>query len=182
MVQSFNLAGVLYFFRVLRNPSLAVPHISVPDIRYLNYKSLRAAGFKAIAFDKDNCLTAPYQDVIHDPFKHAWNNCLNQFGNENILVYSNSAGSADDIDHKQAQRFEKSLGVHVLRHEHKKPAGGKSLLSHFGNRGFGPHEILFVGDRVLTDVVFANLNGLFAVHTSKIIDTKGDNKMAVLVC
>jgi phosphatidylglycerophosphatase GEP4 len=44
-----------------------------------------------------------------------------------------------------------------------------------------PCEIAFVGDRVLTDVVFANLHQFRSIHTVQIITEKGDNKMAVMV-
>lgn len=97
MVQSLNVSGVVNAFRVIWNPSLAMPHIIVNgnfflisrrleltpffsflfflkntyiDIRCINYSSLKKVGnIKAIGFDKDNCLTAPYVSTIYSPFK-----------------------------------------------------------------------------------------------------------------
>lgn len=36
---------------------LALPHLSVPDIRWVNWDALAAAGFRGCVFDKDNTLT-----------------------------------------------------------------------------------------------------------------------------
>ncbi len=43
--QSFNSAGIALFFNVLlRDRSQAIPHLSVPDIRAINWAALREAG------------------------------------------------------------------------------------------------------------------------------------------
>jgi hypothetical protein len=56
--QSWNTAGVLQFFRVLGpDRRLLVPHVSVPDIRWVDWRALKEAGFKGCVFDKDNTLT-----------------------------------------------------------------------------------------------------------------------------
>lgn len=36
---------------------LALPHLSVADIRWVDWRALAAAGFKGCVFDKDNTLT-----------------------------------------------------------------------------------------------------------------------------
>ena len=36
---------------------LALPHLSVADIRWVDWGALRAAGFRGCVFDKDNTLT-----------------------------------------------------------------------------------------------------------------------------
>lgn len=40
-------------------------------------------------------------------------------------------------------------------------------------------ELCFVGDRLLTDVVFGNLHGMLTVHTRP-LTLKGDNRPAAL--
>ncbi|CAO3622141.1 unnamed protein product [Cunninghamella blakesleeana] len=178
MVQSFNLAGILNTFRVLANPSLAMPHIIINDLRELPIAELKKNGIKAIAFDKDNCLTAPYVQEIHPPFKETWQICKDTFKVNNMAIVSNSAGTLDDKDGKEAEALEKALGIHVLRHTEKKPSGGKALTNHFKAL---PNEISFVGDRVLTDVVYGNLNGYLTIWTKQVITEKGDNKAAILI-
>ncbi len=44
---------------------LAVPHASVPDIRWVDWAALRLAGFKACVFDKDNTLSEPFALKVH---------------------------------------------------------------------------------------------------------------------
>lgn len=40
------------------------------DMSCINYAKLKKqCDIQAIAFDKDNCLTAPYVSTIHSPFK-----------------------------------------------------------------------------------------------------------------
>lgn len=68
--------------------------------------ALKKAGVDAIVFDKDNCLTEPYADVLHPSLQANWAVCKSEFGAANILVYSNWAGSADDADGAAAARLE----------------------------------------------------------------------------
>ena len=105
--------------------------------------------------------------------------CKRVFG-DNILVYSNSCGAADyDPTFRLAEEFEKLNGISVLRHNSKKPNGIESILGWF--KGSRPGEIVFIGDRVLTDVLMANEAGLFSVLVSRPLSIQGDNLPAVIV-
>ncbi|KAI9264994.1 mitochondrial PGP phosphatase-domain-containing protein [Phascolomyces articulosus] len=178
MVQSVNVAGIVNAFRVLWNPSLAMPHIIVNDIRNIHFQQLKNQGqIQAMAFDKDNCLTAPYVPEIYPPFKNAWAECKETFGQENIAIVSNSAGTDDDSNYTEATKLEQSLGVPVLRHSEKKPSGGEALVKHFDHAS--QQKIAMVGDRILTDILFGNLNGNLTIWTSQIVTEKGDNKAAL---
>ncbi|KAF0391232.1 HAD-superfamily phosphatase [Gigaspora margarita] len=179
MVQSLNFNAIFGIFNVLRKPQLAVPHIIVDDIRDIKFELLKKKGIKALAFDKDNTLTAPYENEIYPPFNNAWQECKKQFGSENIIIISNSAGTADDPDFQQAKKTEDNLGVPVLRHKSKKPDGGSELISHFAH--YPPEKIVVIGDRLLTDVVFGNLNGMATIFTKRIVSEQGDNKIASIV-
>lgn len=79
-----------------------------------------------------------------------------------------------------AEQVEKSLGVNVLRHTLKKPAGGQALLQRFEIIA-KPHQIAMVGDRLFTDILFGNLNGTITILTRRIISDKGDNQIAAMV-
>lgn len=62
----------------------------------------------------------------------------------------------------KARAVEAAVGVPVLVHKHKKPAGGcQEITQRFQCEA---HEVVAVGDRLLTDVVFGNLNGMLTVH------------------
>lgn len=73
------------------HPELSMPHVSVPDIRWVDWRALRAAGFKGCVFDKDNTLTEPYVLGIHEPLAASMRHCMETFEG-NIAVLSNSAG------------------------------------------------------------------------------------------
>ncbi|KAI1299945.1 hypothetical protein EDD11_006347 [Mortierella claussenii] len=178
MGQSFNLQGILQTFRVLASPRLMVPNLVVRDIRDINFEQLHKSGIIAIGFDKDNCLTKPYGQELHPPFKDAWKRCKDTYKDQ-IVIVSNSAGTNDDKDHRLAQQIEQTLQVHVLRHRHKKPSGGEELLKHFS--GIKPARIAFVGDRALTDVVFGNNHGMLTILTRDVVTEEGDNAMAVRI-
>ncbi|KAG0173881.1 hypothetical protein DFQ28_004856 [Apophysomyces sp. BC1034] len=76
----------------------------------------------------------------------------------------------------QAEKLEQSLGVTVLRHSEKKPSGGEALEKHLA---VPPTAVAFAGDRILTDVIFGNLNGNLTIWTRQIVTEEGDNKAAV---
>ena len=112
---------------------LAVPHISVPDLRYLDWDALAAAGFKAAVFDKDNTLCRPFALEVDAALAPALEAARRAFGGR-LALYSNSAGLEQyDPDGSEAAALEAAFGVHCLRHREKKPAGGcRELEEHFG--------------------------------------------------
>ncbi|RUS34755.1 hypothetical protein BC938DRAFT_478750 [Jimgerdemannia flammicorona] len=81
----------------------SAPQLYGKDVRHINFRQLKSSGFRALAFDKDNCLTAPYQSIIYPPFQDAWNECKEAFGEENVVIVSNSAGTHDDVGGKQVR-------------------------------------------------------------------------------
>ena len=82
---------------------------------------------------------------------------MDTFGRENVAILSNSAGTNDDVDDKDAIRMEETLGIPVIRHAIKKPGGIDEVLSHFATTVTHPTQLCMVGDRILTDIVFGNL-------------------------
>ncbi|KAJ3290005.1 hypothetical protein HDU79_003620 [Rhizoclosmatium sp. JEL0117] len=159
--QSWNPKGLTSIWTLLTRPSL----------------SLKREGIKAICFDKDNTLTAPYSVDIHPPFKAAWKECIDTFGSEQVVIVSNSAGSNNDVGYAEATRIQESLKIHVIRHAEKKPGGAQDLFNHFPS--LQPSQIAVVGDRLLTDIVYGNKMGAFTILTTKIITEEGDNRFAL---
>ncbi|KAI8923041.1 mitochondrial PGP phosphatase-domain-containing protein [Entophlyctis helioformis] len=155
MGQSINWSGLAGALGVLVRPSLVVPHLVV------------AGWLRAIAFDKDNTLTAPYAMEIHPPFQDAWTRCLDAFGPSNVAIVSNSAGGPDDAGHAE-----------VSRAGRVKPAGGQALAAHFG---CAPRQIVVVGDRLFTDVLYANRMGAYSVLTRDIVTETNDNWLALRI-
>eukprot|EP00047_Mylnosiga_fluctuans_P000739 m.201073 g.201073 ORF g.201073 m.201073 type:complete len:202 (-) comp10103_c0_seq11:299-904(-) len=173
--QWLNTAAVRLAGGLVRRPSLAVPHIAVQDIRQLDFPALHARGIRAVIFDKDNTLTAPYRDHVFAPLAPAYAACTAAFP-DRVFVVSNSAGSTDDVT-GAAAALARALGCRVLLHAHKKPACGEEILAQIGEPA---GAVALVGDRLLTDVLMANMHGMLAVHTQA-FELQGDNPAAAAV-
>ncbi|EJK56811.1 hypothetical protein THAOC_23226, partial [Thalassiosira oceanica] len=125
MVQSVNVKALTTLASVIRRPYLASPHVFVPTVsgkpcdqsgqhfslsstspssshrlvisQDVNYQALRDhCGVKAVIFDKDNTLTAPYENDLHPRARVGLQSALDVFGRENVAILSNSAGTDDD--------------------------------------------------------------------------------------
>ena len=73
------------------NNRLAIPHVSVPSIAWLDWKALRKAGFEGCVLDKDNTLTHPYSSQIAPQLQPSLARCQEAFGGR-LVLFSNSAG------------------------------------------------------------------------------------------
>ncbi len=177
MTQSFNLDATLYFPWVnFFKKSFLVPHFSVKDINSIDPIKLKKAGIKGLIFDKDNTLTAPYKYEIHPKVKEIFEKFREVYGNR-IVIMSNSAGTKDDSEYKDATRIEDKLEIYVLRHDRKKPGGIDAVNNYFG---VCLKDLAMFGDRVLTDVVFGNRYGMLTIHTAFLTE-EGDNKTAAKI-
>lgn len=70
-----------------------MPHISVADLRWINWDALSAAGFKACVFDKDNTLCKPFAVEVDESLRGSVEAARAAFGGK-LAIYSNSAGLA----------------------------------------------------------------------------------------
>ena len=104
--------------------------------------------------------------------------CLSVFGRDNVRLLSNSVGiESEDHGLKNAKLWEsQNDGISVIRHHEKKPDCGREVLSHFPN--LQPSEIVVIGDRLLTDVLMANENGMMSILTVQLLDLSTDNTVA----
>eukprot|EP00978_Attheya_sp_CCMP212_P024579 scaffold77469_cov50-Attheya_sp.AAC.4 len=181
MVQSVNTKAIMTLASVLRRPYLMSPHVQVNNISEVNYTALRdLCGIRAVVFDKDNTLTAPYENVAHPNATAGLEDALSVFGHSHVAILSNSAGTLDDPGHKDAAEIESAMGIAVIRHDEKKPGGLKEMLDHFEGVE-DASQVCMVGDRLLTDIVFGNLFGMLTVHTLPLCsgaNNAKDNKIA----
>lgn len=183
MVQSLNTKALATLAYVLRHPTILIPHVSVDNVSQLNYKAMKeCAGVRAVVFDKDNTLTAPYGMVVHCDAAKGLESAKEIFGPENVAIMSNSAGTKDDPDYEDAKRIEEALGIAVIRHDVKKPGGLDEVLAHF--QIDDPASLCMIGDRLLTDVVFGNLYSMLTVHTLPLCkgeENKADNTPSKMI-
>ncbi|BAT89117.1 uncharacterized protein HKW66_Vig0181520 [Vigna angularis] len=162
--QRINLEAILCSTMVMfKDPKLAMPHISVPDIRYVDWAVLHKKGFKGVVFDKDNTITAPYSLKPWPPLASSLECCKLAFGHD-IAVFSNSAGLHEyDHDGSKARMLEGAIGIKVIRHRVKKPGGtAEETEKHFGCEA---SRLIMVGDRPFTDIVYGNRNGFLTILT-----------------
>ena len=84
-----------------------------------------------------------------------------------MLIVSNSAGSKNDPEGRQAKILEQATGVNILKHPIKKPGCGPDVLKYLQNiPKIGvkhPSQIVVVGDRLFTDTVMANTMGFWSI-------------------
>ncbi|THV06197.1 HAD-superfamily phosphatase [Dendrothele bispora CBS 962.96] len=155
-----NVPGILVPFQLFINPRIIVPALSVKDIRQLNFHALKKAGYKGAVFDKDNCLTVPYKDALVPELESSWKECCEVFGEGNVLIVSNSAGSFQDAGGIQAEAINHHLGVPVLFHASMKPSYPciDTIRTYFGSlrHPIKDRELVIIGDRLFTDIVMAN--------------------------
>ncbi|KAM3247463.1 hypothetical protein P3L10_009230 [Capsicum annuum] len=148
--QRINVEGLvssLGFFS--KDKHLAIPHVSVKDISYIDWVELKRRGFEGVVFDKDNTITVPYSLNLWSPLASSIDQCKSLFGN-NIAVYSNSAGLDEyDPGGRKARILERVIGIKVIKHGVKKPAGtadeiekqfgcesSRLIMIHFGSFNF----------------------------------------------
>ncbi|KAJ9069858.1 hypothetical protein DSO57_1014341 [Entomophthora muscae] len=182
MVQSFNWEGIKYTALGMFRPSLLLPQMKVKNVSCIEFEKLYEKGIRGVIFDKDNCLTAPYLKSIHPSIEPGWLRCKKHFTADRIAILSNSAGTPDDKNNSHATEVSESLGVHVIQHEIKKPGGGDEIRAFVAkNWKLELKQVAMVGDRVITDVVFGNLNGMYTIWTNEIISEKDDNPVAAKI-
>ncbi|CAI5760678.1 unnamed protein product [Candida verbasci] len=158
-MQLFNLSATLNFSKILYNPSLVLPTVTISSFDQLK---LPINGIKGIVLDKDNCISKDHDDKIWPSYSAKWSQLTSLYPKENLLIVSNSAGTNDDLNHKQAKTLEKNTGVSVLIHSTKKPGCYNEILTYFEKLGVKNNEILVIGDRLFTDILMANLMGSYS--------------------
>lgn len=90
--QRFNMAGIAFTLKVmLKKPQAALPHITVPDVSWMDWKALRETEFQGVMFNKDNTLTAPYMQTLWPSLASSLEECKAAFNGRATLL-RNSAG------------------------------------------------------------------------------------------
>ena len=83
------------------------------------------------------------------------------------MIVSNSAGTQNDPEGKEAKILEQATGVKVFKHSTKKPGCGPDVFKHLQAipkiRVKHPSQVAVVGDRLLTDVVMASTIGSWSI-------------------
>ncbi|KAL9131818.1 MAG: hypothetical protein Q9217_000345 [Psora testacea] len=186
-----NISGTLNAFRILTRPSLCIPHLTVSTFDRIPIP-IHGSGWpdiRAIVLDKDNCFAVPKENNIYKHYnaRLCRHNFFSKFRASNdsnfhkehfqalrkaypgprLVIVSNSAGTGEDPDGRDADILERNTRVKVFRHSTKKPGCGIDVLKYFrampetGVRRAS--DIAVVGDRLFTDVMMANLMGAWSI-------------------
>ncbi|KAI5203399.1 HAD-superfamily phosphatase [Aureobasidium subglaciale] len=157
-----NVSGTLSFFRLFRDPSLCLPHHTVPTFNHLPIPLCRAFNkadgekkveIRAVVLDKDNCFAVPKENEVYKPYTERFEELRKAYPGSRLLIVSNSAGTLSDPTGAEADLLEKNTGVKVLRHNTK---------------------VAIVGDRLFTDVMMANMMGSYGFWIKDgVVEEKG---------
>jgi phosphatidylglycerophosphatase GEP4 len=170
----------------LHEPSSLLPHHTIPTLLSLplpvaaslpkGKDNKSQQNVKALVLDKDNTICPPETAVIHKAYQEKLEQikASPEFAGRphSILIVSNTAGSTRSEKHEnEARELEAALGLPVLRQQEgrKKPLCGPDVLQYFKVHGVteDPAEIVFVGDRLATDVLVAREVGSWSVWCSR---------------
>ncbi|KAL8803653.1 MAG: hypothetical protein Q9182_003068 [Xanthomendoza sp. 2 TL-2023] len=168
-----NISATLNFFRLIKSPSLCLPHATIPTFNHLPLPLSNAFGnlkpdIRAVVLDKDNCFAVPKENVVYKPYTDKVASLLTTYPPPHLLIVSNSAGTTTSDPHNtQASLLASATSIPVLQHSIKKPGCGTQILNHFldapGSRVTSADQIAVVGDRLFTDVMLANLMGSWSI-------------------
>lgn len=161
----------------LHDPASLLPHATIPTFASLpipvssglpTLPSNVKPSIRALVLDKDNTLCPPETAKLHPTYVAKLEKLKQSpefsHNDKSILIVSNTAGSSSSAEHEAEALFlEKELGVPVLRQhpQRKKPLCGPDVLAFFKEHGVtdNPAEIVFVGDRLATDMLLARQTG-----------------------
>ncbi|OCK93190.1 HAD-superfamily phosphatase [Cenococcum geophilum 1.58] len=171
-----NISGTLNVFRLIRDPTLCLPHHTVSTFNHLPVPLSKAfatrdgekgVDIRAVVLDKDNCFAVPHKNEVYMPYNDKFQELRKAYPGSRLLIVSNTAGTLSDGGFAEAEVLERNTGVKVLRHDTKKPGCRKEVLDYFRNAPdsnvTSSSQIAVVGDRLFTDVMMANLMGSYGV-------------------
>ncbi|KAI1067150.1 hypothetical protein LB506_004240 [Fusarium annulatum] len=168
---NLNLSASLNITRLIFKPSLCLPHHTVSTFNDLPIplekglqKDGRKVEIKAVVLDKDDCFAYPDNVEVYDSYKSHFEKLRLAYPGRKLLVVSNTAGATSwDKNLKLASEVEENTGITVLSHSVKKPGCGQEIMEYFKKHPetgvTDPAHIAFVGDRLTTDMMLANMTG-----------------------
>lgn len=168
---NLNLSGFFNVFKLLAKPSLCLPHATVSQFSDLPYPLRNAFSgqseklqIKAVVLDKDDCFAYPETNLVHPPYAERFRQLQEEFPGKSLVVVSNTAGATSyDRDGRLASELESATGVTVLSHKIKKPGCKDEIMAHFRKHPevgvTHPSQVVVIGDRLMTDMMLANMMG-----------------------
>ncbi|MBI4154131.1 YqeG family HAD IIIA-type phosphatase [Candidatus Woesearchaeota archaeon] len=150
MAGFWNSAFFLKLPYVLKS-KYALPSLELQSFIALDVGSLK--GKRLVLADLDNTLAKPSSTELEEDVLKK----IQEIKEAGIYfaVLSNHAGNKDDKE-KRGESISEKYSIDVLKSRHKKPAK-EAFLPHLQKYKALPEETVFIGDRVFTDILGANL-------------------------
>lgn len=163
------------YFRILlkiaKEPSLLNPNIIRKDIKGLDFKYLSDIGIKYIVYDKDNTITKTYNSEYFDSnIEKTIKDCLDSYTQNSIGLLSNSYRNS------KVTLFQNNLCF--IPTENKKPFNFEDIRKFFKTKN--NQEVLVIGDRILTDVLMANMNGALSLYVKPLERSHEKNNIKII--
>ncbi|TGZ83233.1 HAD-superfamily phosphatase [Ascodesmis nigricans] len=184
-----NISATLNLLRSIKNPSLICPHYTISTFDQLSIPLSSAfrtpdgqePDIRAVVLDKDNCFAVPHELTVYKEYESTFTRLRAAYPGDRLLIVSNSSGTWEDRDYREAAHLERTLGIKVLRHHStKKPGCWPEVFEHLKKSDAGvtrPDQVAVVGDRLFTDVVMANMMGSWAVWVKEGVRPASGNLM-----
>lgn len=140
------------------------PDLYVEDTSMIDYQKLEAMGIKLICFDLDNTLDIP--DRITTELIPICQKTLDLVAQTNIEILITSNNSIPDRVKSFADIIDKPY-ISKMQKPFQKNYKSSSVIN-----SYAPREILFVGDKLVTDVLGGNNYGSYTVLVDPLVSTK----------
>lgn len=72
-----NISATISVFKLIRDPSLCLPHSTIPTFNHLpipitkafaNHNGEKEPDIRAVVLDKDNCFAVPHENTVYEPY------------------------------------------------------------------------------------------------------------------
>lgn len=140
------------------------PNIYVEDASKIDYKEMEAMGIKLICFDLDNTLDIP--DRITTELIPICTRTLESIAETNLEILITSNNSIPNRVKSFADLIDKPYIAKMQKPFQKKYKSSTDL------KKYQPKEILFVGDKLVTDVIGGNRFGGYTALVDPLVSNK----------
>ena len=126
-----------------------VPNIIANTINDIDFDMCKAKGVTTLVYDLDNTICLPQIYTPDCSILDSYNKSLKLF---KVYLLSNSIGKPSTLLNIATKNFKAPLLIHNKR----KPFCSEELTDLHKLKS---EEVLVIGDRIMTDILFANING-----------------------
>ena len=146
--------------KALFNIKLIIPNLIIKNIIELDIDFLIQQGIKGIIFDLDQTLTRYGSDSIYKPYRQQFSLIMNTF---KCVILSNPPKTSNYKPTKiRFNTIAQQYKIKIIKSPNKKPNPiGYKLAINVLN--LNPNQVAMIGDRILTDILGANLCNIYSI-------------------